>query len=196
MSLYDKLKHKKKQGTRHMLKMADVGENCVVTPFGERLAFLVITPVNMAVLSNALVGERIDSLTNVLKTLEEADLLCVNSTQSFQSNKDYITKLMENETNDIVQMLDEKDILFLDEIRINMATSREFLVRLRFKRDVQYQLMDTDIKRTQQLFKEYGFECQIADREELKRTLAIYFAQNIYEDDIPDYDGQPYLEEQ
>lgn len=55
---------------------------------------LLIKPTNINVLSDEVVISKITSLMNVLKTVSDVELLCVNSTQNYDDNISYLNNLV------------------------------------------------------------------------------------------------------
>lgn len=192
-SLFDLLGNKK-HSVQQLLGSADIGENCISISSGDRLAFVLITPVNLNVLSSANVRSKITKFTNILEQLGSIDFICVNSTQNYDSNKHYLSKLKDQETNDTLRDLDEQDIEFFDNIRITMATSREFAAIFRFPpKDTPEQISDT-LRNARGIMKEAGLTVRQAEKADIKRLLAIYFEQNIFEAEMQNFDGERYVE--
>jgi hypothetical protein len=52
MSLFDKLKNSNKSNTRKLIGAASVKDCCLTTSSGENIAYLIISPVNLNVLSD------------------------------------------------------------------------------------------------------------------------------------------------
>ncbi|WP_312694686.1 hypothetical protein [Caproiciproducens sp.] len=123
---------KKRKSVQDLIGAAAIEDSCLAVSSGERLCFIMITPVNLNVLSSINISSRITKMTDTLENVGTVDFLCLNSSQSYDSNKHYLAKLKERETNDTLRDLDQKDIEFFDQVRISMATSREFLAALRF----------------------------------------------------------------
>lgn len=151
-----------------------------------------MTPVNLNVLSSVTIRSRINKLADTIKTLGSVDFLCINSSQSYDSNKRYLTDLKEREQNDTLRELDEKDIEFFDNIRVSMATSREFLAILRFRpKDTPDHVRDIS-RKARDIMKDNGMSVRQAISTDTKRLLAIYLEQNIFEAEMQDFDGERY----
>ena len=86
---------------------------------------------------------------SVLKGLTEIEILCVNSRESFEENKNNIKALSQKEENPAVKKLLEKDMTHLDRIQALTATAREFLliVRIRGMKDKEIFPTSTVLKR-------------------------------------------------
>lgn len=184
---------KKLQTTLQLMDIKEIDQNSIVTPDGQRVSFVLITPVNMGVLSEEVVSGRISALSNILTNAENLQILCLNASQSYEKNKEYLASQMKTETNEILSELDRKDMDYLDDIRISMATGREFALAVRFKRNMGRPQQEQALKRLLLLLLESGFTARIAEDQEIKGILAIYFAQDIYNDHWPDFDGEQFL---
>ena len=86
--------------------------------------------------------------------------------------------------------LDQKDIEFFDQVRISMATSREFLAGLRFSAKETAERIQSTMSKVVRVFKDNGMIVRLAAKPDIKRTLAIYLGQNIFETEMQDFDGE------
>lgn len=189
----DRRKKKKLQTTLQLMDIKEIDQSSVITPDGQRISFILITPVNMSVLSDEVVAGRISALANILTSIENLQILCLNASQSYEKNKEHLAAQMKTETNEVLAELDRKDIEYLDDIRISMATGREFAFAVRFKKNIGRPQQEQTLKRLLLILLEAGFTARIAEEQELKGILAIYFAQDIYNDYWPDFDGEEIL---
>lgn len=181
-----------KKSAQQLIGISAIEDNCILVTSGERLAFILMTPVNLNVLSSVTIRSRINKLADTIKTLGSVDFLCINSSQSYDSNKRYLTDLKEREQNDTLRELDEKDIEFFDNIRVSMATSREFLAILRFRpKDTPDHVRDIS-RKARDIMKDNGMSVRQAISTDTKRLLAIYLEQNIFEAEMQDFDGERY----
>ncbi len=154
---------------------------------------LLIKPTNINVLSDEVVISKITSLMNVLKTVSDVELLCVNSTQNYDDNISYLNNLVKTESNIILQDLNKKTIDFLNSIRVNMATNREFFVQMTFNAsNITDDTRSSAVRRTLQQLREGGFIVRLANNEDYKRILTIYY-DSAFNDDYSDYDGLKYI---
>lgn len=154
---------------------------------------LLIKPTNINVLSDEVVISKITSLMNVLKTVSDVELLCVNSTQNYDDNISYLNNLVKTESNIILQDLNKKTIDFLNSIRVNMATNREFFVQMTFNAsNTTDDTRSSAVRRTLQQLREGGFIVRLANNEDYKRILTIYY-DSAFNDDYSDYDGLKYI---
>lgn len=185
-------KQKKRKSVQELIGAAAIGDSCLAVSSGERLCFIMITPVNLNVLSSINIQSRITKMTDTLENIGTVDFLCLNSSQSYDSNKHYLAKLKERETNDTLRDLDQKDIEFFDQVRISMATSREFLAALRFSVKETAEEIQSTMNKVLKVFKDNGMIARLAVKPDIKRMLAIYLEQNIFESEMQDFDGENY----
>lgn len=193
MSLYDRLKAKKKISVRRLIGADSIEDCCLVNYSGEKIAFLILTPVNLSILPDTEVRGKVKRLTAVLEEIGTSDYLCINSTQSYEHNKHYISNLESSEHNKVLHELDRKDIQFLDDIQVKMATSRQFLVALHLTAKDSIEHVEYVMNKASQIFKDNHFTVRIATKNDIKRCLAINLEQDIYEDADQDFDGENYL---
>lgn len=178
---------------QNFFEIKEINENCLLTTKNEELYYLQITPKNLSVLSKEGKRALVTQLSNIIGGLPQSELLCLNSTQSYETNKQYLKNRSENESNAAVKTLNEKDIEFLDKIRISMATSRIFFLLIRQKANFDTpQIRLQNVNEAVQKCKENNFDVTVSPKEVIKKMLAIYLEQNIYQDELPEYDGQQY----
>ena len=185
-----KLKNKKQQNqsTRQLLGIEGITEYSLKTAFSEAV-FFSIKPSNISVMSEAGLSAKIYSLMNVLKGLTEIEVLCVNSRESFEGNKNHLKALARAEENPAVRKLLEQDAMHLDHIQAMTATAREFLliVRVRGLKDKE---IFAYLNRIEKTLNENGFSAKRYDGEDIKTLLAVYFEQNITTEKFENFDGE------
>ena len=120
------MKRKRKtETTLDLMGIEEVTENGIRTRMGD-LVFFIVKPTNLGVLPEASVSARIYALLNVLKGQAEIEMLALNSRESFEGNKDFYQKRMEQEENPAIRALLEQDSRYLDRIQVLMASDRAF----------------------------------------------------------------------
>ena len=102
-------KRRQETDTRHLIGVQALTEYGLVTYGQETLVYFLIKPANLSVLSEASIGRRIYALMTVLKGVAEVEMLCLNSRESFEENKLFLRRRMEEEQNPVVRSLLEKD---------------------------------------------------------------------------------------
>lgn len=191
MSLFDRFVSKsKKDSTRRLIGAASLGDCCLVTFSGTKSAFLVVSPVNLNVVSPDIIRSLVSNLTKAASQIGAVEFLCLNSAQDYDSNKRYLHRRMAVEQHAALKEIDQLDIEFLDDIQVQMATSREFLLVLRFGARESGQQVSVTLDKARKIMAENGFTVRIADKAQIKKILAIYFEQNIYENEMQDFDGE------
>ena len=115
-----------------------------------------------------------------------------SSRESFEDNKQFLRKRMEKEENPVVRKLLEKDQTHLDRIQVQMATAREFLIMIRLKDEKESEVRSY-LSRIEKSLKEQGFYVRRADREDIKRILAVYYEQNVTTEKFEDFDGERWI---
>jgi len=191
IKLKKKQQTQQNQSTRQLLGIDGITEYSLKTVSNEAV-FFSIKPSNISVMSEASLSAKIYSLMSVLKGLTEIEILCVNSRESFESNKNHLKKLSQKEENPDVKKLLEKDMTHLDQIQALTATAREFLliVRIRGMKDKE---IFAHLNRIEKTLNENGFSAKRYDGEDIKTLLAVYFEQNSVTEKFENYDGERYL---
>lgn len=190
-----KKSRKKLKNTRQLMGVASIHDDYLRVFSNKIKVALLIKPTNINVLSDEVVISKITSLMNVLKTVSDVELLCVNSTQNYDDNISYLNNLVKTESNTILQDLNKKTIDFLNSIRVNMATNREFFVQMTFNAsNTTDDTRSSAVRRTLQQLREGGFIVRLANNEDYKRILTIYY-DSAFNDDYSDYDGLKYITE-
>lgn len=188
-----KEKNKNGASVQTLLGVKTFSEYGVVTSRGEMLYFHV-TPSNISVLSSAAVESKVRQLTLVLSAISDIGILCLDSSECFDENKAYLAKRREEEPNPKIKKLLGKDLKFLNEIQLEMSTSRQFLffVRCRNMNPMQVFNYANTIQKT---LSEQGFDSHLMTKGEIKRFMALYFGASIQGERLPDVDGAQYFTE-
>jgi len=192
MNRKEKKAAKQKQFTRQLINTKAVSEHSLMTCRGYELVYFIIKPTNISVLSEASVSARIYALMTVLKGMAELEFLCLNSRENFEDNKRFLKSRLEQEDNPAVRRLLEHDLTHLDRIQVQMATAREFLVAIRLCNEKESEVFPY-LNRIEKTLREQGFIARRADKEDIKRILAIYFEQNVTTERFEEYDGDRWV---
>lgn len=179
------------QSTRQLLGIEGITEYSLKTASNEAV-FFSIKPSNISVMSEASLSAKIYSLMSVLKGLTEIEILCVNSRESFEGNKNHLKILSQKEENIAVLKLLEQDMKHLDQIQALTATAREFLLIVRIK-GLKDKEIFAHLNRIEKTLNENGFSAKRYDGEDIKTLLAVYFEQNSVTEKFENYDGERYL---
>ena len=191
-------KEKQKQSTRELIGINEITDYSIKTAYGE-LVYFIIHPTNISVLSESTVSARIYALMTVLKGIAEIEMLCLNSKENFDENKQYLKKRMEEESNPVIRKLLQMDSTNLDRMQVQMATAREFLIIIRLNRgDENSKKVKTSdvfpyLSRIEKSLKDQGFTARRADNADIKRLLGVYYEQNVTTEKFEDYDGERWV---
>lgn len=187
-----KKEQKQKQSTRQLINTKAITDYGLLTYGHGELVYFLIKPSNISVLSEASLSARIYALMTVLKGVAELEFLCLNSRENFENNKRFLRGRLEQEDNPAVHKLLEKDLVHLDRIQVQMATAREFLVILRLRNEKESEVFPY-LNRIEKTLREQGFSVKRADREDIKRILAVYFEQNVTTEKFEDFNGERWI---
>lgn len=180
-----------RQSTRQLMGVDQIAEHGLKTGRGD-LVFFLLHPSNLSVLSEAGVTMRVNGLLNVLKGMDELELVALDSRESFQCNKDWYQVRREEETLPAIRELLREDATHLDEIQIATASAREFalVVRLGDQKEAEPLLY---LARLEKSIRDQGFLVRRANRQDLKRLLAVYYEQNVTTEQFDDFDGERFI---
>lgn len=187
-----------KSSTRELIGVEDITDYSVRTPHGE-LVYFIIHPTNISVLSETSVSARIYALMTVLKGIAEIEMLCLNSKENFDENKQYLKNRMQVESNPAIRNLLQQDSSNLDRMQVQMATAREFLIIIRLKNETRKSKGDNAsdvfpyLSRIEKSLKDQGFTARRADKMDIKRLLGVYYEQNVTTEKFEDFDGERWV---
>ena len=185
-------KKKKGQSVQDMMGIQTFTKYGLMTDKGE-LLFYLVSPTNISVLSYVNIEIKIRHLMMVLSAIPDIEITCTDSSECFDDNKAYLQGRLEAEQNSRIRKLIQKDIDFLDNVQLEMATARQFLFTARLKSSKDKQVFDT-ANRIEKTISEQGFEVRRMRKAEIKRFLAIYFEASMNGEQMPDGDGEQYYE--
>ncbi len=188
MNRKQKKELRQRQNTRQLMGIRQLTE-CGVKTGSDELAFYLVKPDNLSVLSSEGVRGRVLALTRLLCAIPEVRLLALDSRESFQRNKDWYRQRLEEESNPAIRELLRQDAVHLDEIQTSTASSREFafVIKLNSK------ATDADRSQLRQLEKrihDMGFRVRLAGEQDVKRLLAIYYQQDVTTERFDNVDGE------
>lgn len=183
---------KQRASTRQLIGAKEITDYSLLTYGQGELVYFIVKPSNISVLSEASISARIYALMTVLKGVAEIEILCLNSRESFEDNKRFLKMRMEQETNPVIRKLLEQDQSHLNRIQVQMATAREFLIIIRLKDEKESEVFPY-LSRIEKSLKEQAFSVKRADKEDIKRLLAVYYEQNVTTEKFEDFDGQRWI---
>ena len=156
------------------------------------LLFFLITPSNISVLSTAAVEIKIRQLMLTLSALPDVEIVCTDSSECFDENKAYLIRRREEEPNAKIKKLLGKDLEFLGEIQLEMATARQFMFVARCRNMNPMQVFNY-ANTVQKTISEQGFDAHRMTKSEIKRFLALYFDVSLRGEYMPDVDGMQFF---
>lgn len=178
---------KERQSTRQLMGITQLTDHGVKAASGE-LVFYLIQPDNLSVLSEEGVRQRVLALSNLLRSSTELVLVALDSRESFQRNKDYYRQRLEEETVPAIRELLRQDMEHLDSVQAGTASAREFAVLCRM--EPQTAADPVQLAQIEKRIHSHGFRVRLADEQDIKRILAVYYQQDAVTDRFDNYDGE------
>ena len=190
MNRKQKKELRQRKSTRQLMGIVRITPHGVQTESGER-AFYLIRPDNLSVLSPEVIQSRIRSLTVLLSTQPSIEILALDSRESFQRNKEYYQRRIEEESVPEVRELIEKDLEHLETIQFSSASSREFVLVLPL--DEKAGADENTLRQLEKSICDRGLSVRLAEEQDVKRLLAIYYQQDITTEVFRDFDGEEFV---
>ena len=172
------------QSTRQLMGIGQITERGVKTAKGE-LVFFLVRPDNLSVLSPEGVQGRVSALADLLRATPNLRMLALDSRESFQDNKLYYQRRLEEETVPAIRDLLRQDMAHLDEIQSSTASAREFALVYPLEKDTS-----ADPRQLEKRLRDRGFHVRMAGEQDMKRLLAVYYQQDVTTERFPDFDGE------
>lgn len=188
------MKRGKVESTKEFIGIDRVLEHGIVTNKKEEIIYLLIKPCNISVMTEQSIRARIYGLMTVLKGVTELEMMCLSSRESFDENRAFLRRRLEEENNMAVRKLLMEDLASLDQMQSQMANSREFLLLFRPKEKTKAE-RELSIQRVEKMLSDQGFFVKLAEENDVKRILAVYYEQNVTTEKYEDYDGQRWMME-
>lgn len=187
MNRKEKLAIRQHQSTRQLMGIQRLTPHGVTTARGE-LVFFLIRPDNLTVLSEDGIRVRVTALTNLLRAESAVELLALDSRESFQRNKEFYQARLEQETIPALRTLLEQDIRHLEAIQSASASSREFLLVMRLEEKEAAD--ERGLRQLEKALCDHGIHVQLAEAQDVKRLLAVYYQHDVTTDYFEDVDGE------
>ena len=187
MNRKQKKELRERQSTRQLMGITQLTEHGVKTAKGE-LVFFMLRPDNLSVLSPEGVRGRVTALTNLLRATPAVRLLALDSRESFQANQDFYHRRLEEEQLPAVRELLRRDAAHLDDIQASTASAREFALVYPVEKDSA-----ADPRQTEKSLRDGGFHVRLADAQDIKRILSVYYQRDMATESFPDFDGEEAL---
>ena len=173
--------------TRQLMGIDQLTEHGLKTAKGELVLFL-LSPDNLSVLSADGVRNRVRTLTDLLRSVEAAELLALDSRESFQSNKNYYQTRLEQEAVPAIREMLRQNMAHLDDIQSTTASAREFALVHRI--DLKFNEDYSTLKPLEKRIKDCGFHVRMAEEQDVKRLLAVYYQQDVTTEHFDNFDGE------
>ena len=188
-----KTKKGKRNSVQELLGIQRFTRYGLLTDLGE-LVFFRVAPTNISVLSRMNIENKISHLKDLLTVEPDTEIICTDSCECFDDNREYLQRRVMEETNPKVRQLLEQDRKMLTQMQAEMANAREFFFVKRYtgmKPSMVFASINDVLKR----ITERGFEVQHMKKADIKRMLAIYLGSSMDGDNLPDIDGRQFREE-
>ena len=173
-----------RQSTRQLMGINQLTDHGVKSAKGE-LVFFMLSPDNLSVLSPEGVQARVTALGNLLRTTPAVRLQAMDSRESFQANKDFYQRRLEQEQLPAIRDLLRQDAAHLDDIQASTASAREFALVYPVDKDSA-----ADPRLTEKNLRDAGFHVRLADGQDIKRILAVYYQQDVVTEQFLNFDGE------
>ena len=184
MNRKQKKELRERQSTRQLMGISQLTDHGVKTAKGE-LVFFMLSPDNLSVLSPEGVQARVTALGNLLRTTPAVRLQAMDSRESFQANKDFYQRRLEQEQLPAIRDLLRQDAAHLDDIQASTASAREFALVYPVDKDSA-----ADPRLTEKNLRDAGFHVRLADGQDIKRILAVYYQQDVVTEQFLNFDGE------
>lgn len=193
MNRAQKKELRQRQNTRQLMGISQLTEHGAKTAGGE-LVFFMIKPDNLSVLSGEGIRGRIKNLTDLLCATQEVRLLVLDSRELFQRNKDWYRQRLETEELPTIRELLRQDGAHLDEIQTATVSAREFALVYRLGPQESGEDVSR-LRQTEQALRDLGFHARLAEEQDVKRILAVYYQQDVTTDWFDNFDGERWVME-
>ena len=90
---------KRSISTQALLGVKSFSRNGIQTDGHGEIAYFLITPTNISVLSRASVAQKVRHLTQLLSTQPDIEIICTDARENFDDNKVYLSERYEDESN-------------------------------------------------------------------------------------------------
>ena len=187
MNRKQKKELRRHMSTRQLMGIDQLTEHGLKTARGE-LVFYLVSPDNLSVLSAEGVRGRVRALTELLRSMEAVELLALDSRDSFPSNKHHYQNRLEREDLPALRELLRQDMGHLDEIQSTTASAREFA--LVYRRDGKTTEDASHLKQLEKRILDCGFHVRMADDQDIRRLLAVYYQQDVTTEHFESFDGE------
>ncbi len=184
MNRKQKKELRERQSTRQLMGITQLTDHGVKTAKGE-LVYFMLKPDNLSVLSRDGVRSRVNVLADLLRTTPAVRLMAMDSKESFLSNKHFYQERMAQETDPKIRKLLQQDIDHLDAIQASTASAREFALAYPVDKE-----NPSDPRYLEKSLLDRGLRVRLAEPQDIKRLLAVFYQQDSVTEQFPDFDGE------
>ena len=85
----------------------------------------------------------------------------------------------------------EKDLAHLDAIQFSSASSRKFVLVIPLTEKMNAE--ETTLRQLEKAICDHGLRVRLAEEQDVKRLLAIYYRQDLTTEVFRDFDGEEYV---
>ena len=183
MNRKQKKERKRLQSTRQLMGIDQFTSDGLKAGRRE-LVYFLIRPDNLSVLSPEGIRARIMALTNLLRGVDSVCMMALDSRESFQRNKDWYRRRMEQE-----------DLPALRELlrQADTASAREFALVFTLDRQKE-ESARTQVSRLEKSLRDQGFRVRRAGEQDLMRLLAVYYQGDVTTEIFDNIDGERWVE--
>ena len=148
--------------------------------------YIKIAPKNINILTNEFLLNEILNLKVVCNIIYSIEFLVVDKVEKLEDNKNYVSKLIDESTEDVTKMLLERDLQHLKQLESEKGSSREFYIVIPFKPD-NLQSRQA-VLNVQQTLQNKGFSILNCNKNSIKNMLQVYIERNFSGDVVKDFD--------
>ena len=148
--------------------------------------YIKIAPKNINILTNEFLLNEILNLKVVCNVVDHIEFLVVDKVEKLEDNKNYISSLIKDSTEDVTRMLLERDLQQLKQLESQKGSSREFYIVIPFKTENPYS--SQMILNVKQALQNKGFTILNSNKRVLKNMLQVYLERNFSGDIVKNFD--------
>lgn len=158
-----------------------------------RFVFWQVEPLNLSVLSPGAISILIQQMTAMLIQCPNLELIATDSARSLDENIIYLKRRIEEEDNMAVKKLLEADLKEISDKSLTANNSRKYIFALRLPNSKSQKQDNITIRKYSKTMQDFGFRVDQLLKEEIKKLISNFF--DIISDNLPDFDGQQYVNE-
>ena len=138
----------------------------------ELLLYSMSPTADISVLFDVNLEIKLRHLLMTLSSVPDIEVVCTDSSGFFDDFIIYLKERLQNEDDPEVKKQIKSDISYLDSIRLEMSTDRQYLLRIITKGLEEKQIVGT-VKRVEKIFSEQNFDMKLMKKEDIKRLRSL-----------------------